>query len=235
VTLPQRRNPLAFPRAAEPVYPAFHPLNKDTYDHGFDLIGEIAEHKYDYQAVQGDPWLAIHNFPNYLRTSIDRVRSRAHKSSEPKPSISVVVACCIQRGVHDLSEYNDIKGLIAAKEKLDNQDNVSSLAEEFYSWWHAFKIGAPDSVRTGSVRQNIALPTHIKGTLHDLSDAIGMSDSSLAVLATMRIMSECSVSVRPEKMSEAVDEFLDRVSVRKSVADWWFSREPKNDPSKGNE
>jgi hypothetical protein len=235
MTLPKRRNPLAFPRPVEPVYPPFHPLNRDTYGYDFDLIAEIREHRYDYQAVQGDPWITMYNFPNYLSNSVDRVRVRARKPGEPKPSAYPVIACCIERGVQQLSEYNDIAGLIEVKSKFDNIEHMTPLAEEFYGWWQMFKIGAPDSVRSGSIRQNVPVPTHIKATLHDLAGELGMSDSSLAVLAVMQVMAECPAAVRPDHMTRTVEEFMTRVSVRKDMADWWFSRPSLNVATEGGQ
>ena len=188
-------------------------LNPASFAPEFDMVSELTHRRYDYTSK--DSWLAIYQFPGYLRTNLDRIRATVN----PKPGLSSTVACAIYGGVEVLAKHSDIQALIALRERLDTVQGVDAvMAEEVAGWFRRSPLGLPGSC--DSQRQNLTVPEPIKKTLHALASEIGMSFSSLALVACVVSVSnqKATFPQHAQQMSRSLERFLCRVRCRRVLS-----------------
>lgn len=172
------------------------------------ILDELTYRRADYEASTGDrEWLSIVSLPGVVYTAVDKLRARVRG---PKPGVIPTLNCCISHGVNTLRQNAHLRSLISLKLHFDQTDHENADAEEVVAeFFRNFKMtNIPGVTR----RQNIALPSSIRNALGTFADDLGMTESYLAVIASMYTLSG-QPTVHPatrRHMLNVVGEFLRR-------------------------
>lgn len=191
------------------------PLNPLTFVPPFDVLTELADNKDQYS---GDEQQTIYNFPDYLRTALDRVRARVVTTS--KPGLSPTITCCMSYGLEALSACEDVKTLLALRDRCDLTDNPDSwLVEEVAAIFRFFPLTLPDYSLSLSHKQNVALTESVKKDTAKISSDLGTSFSAIAILSVMITLVDqpCVMKERRENIQRIIDGFLRRAKIRRGV------------------
>jgi len=183
----------------------------------FDLLGELDANGADY--ICGDKWIAMTKFPNYVRTSLDRVRMR---TVPPRPEVSAALCACIRYGIRTFYASSDIQAIQAMKERAFISDDVGAdEVVELARWFADCPLTIPDWGDSGLKRQNVAIPEPIKKELDHLASEIGCTASDLSTFAVMVALADQPgvLEAHRDAMITAVQGFLMRMNRRRRKAE----------------
>lgn len=163
-------------------------------------------------------------FPAFLRTCVDRIRSRAAELSSSRPGISPAVTCCMMYGLQLIAGNAEVREMLQMKAQLDavsSDDLDAGDVDELAGWFRSFPLSVPDDRMIGVRRLNVNMPSIAKQMLHELSGELGASASTLAVIAVgVGIQTQpAMLEGHRESLDKMVDVFFRRVARRKRVAE----------------
>ena len=144
----------------------------------FDVLTELQR---DPRRFRGnDSCLSLYRYPSMLVTNIDRLRAQLPRQVGRNPTM----ACCLLRGVEDLSADPHVTQLAALKRELDTggHDADPEDWEDLMVWMRGYPYGLPSGF---GAKYSLWLPQEITESLSTLSSSIGLSLSSVAVLAIL--------------------------------------------------
>lgn len=186
-----------------------------TLTPSFDILSELATNR---DAYKGETQLSIYSFPEYLRTCLDRVRSRV--DDKDRIGLPITLSCCIHCGFQTLSSHEDIRSLIKLKRDFDQLDNVDAWTlQEVASIFSSFPLSLPDNTLSQTRKQNLTLHDNMKDAVYSLCGDLGASFSIIGTLCVMIALSD-QPAVLPEtqqQMEVAIEGFFKRVTIRKIV------------------
>lgn len=190
----------------------------------FDAARELADNLTHYS---GTEWVSLTVVPQFIRTCLDRIRSRVCELSSTgvgRPGISPTVACCMVYGLQLLAANPEVRSLLemkAALDALNSSDLDAADVDELAGWFRNFPLSVPDDRMIGVRRLNVTLPTTTKQLLYDLSSDLGASSSVLGVLALgIGIQTQPSMlDGHRDSLDAMVDTFYRRVGRRRRVAE----------------
>jgi len=185
-----------------------------------DLIHNLMHNKEDYL---GSEWLSLYQLPQYLLTILQRF---THPLS-PKPGLNPTISCCIAHGLSIIDNHREIQSLLLVRDQLNSLSTVSaSLADMASAWFRSFPLSVPDLPMTGFKRHNLCLPSYLKLSLNQTAGDLGLSLSTLAVLAAQLPLIN-QPTVLPEHSKSLLDSangFLKQVRIRRLfgqfLVDW---------------
>lgn len=189
-------------------------LDYDDMGPEFDVLYELAQHKGRYTG--GDQALGFRYFPDRIRTSLDRLRTRC----EWEASLSSVVSACIDYGVQILKNNEALENLLEVKRDIDMTDNIEAkYLHELAGWFRQF----PWSYESGK-RMLVQVPEFVKSEIDVFSGKIGMFSYSLAILAiTVTLSTQPAVLEADRKdFTLAVERFIRQAEVRAAVGKAWL-------------
>lgn len=206
------------PRAAVSLRPARSSVSFSPHSlsPSFDVVAELTTNR---DAYQGDEWFTLCTFPQFLRTSLDRIRRQV---PPPKPSLSLAVAACIANGVRVIGQHEDLRALGETKARLDVLKDVdAAYVDEVSVYFRTFPLGISDPAQTGVRRQNVKLPEDVHGDVLTVCDEVGLSASALCTLAVMVTLSSQDVILKghTRQLNDIVETFWRRAKLRRAMAE----------------
>ena len=179
----------------------------------FDVIHELRANYPVY--AEADAWLTMTDFPDAVRTALDKIQARCFQVGA-KPALAGVICACLAHGLEALYEHPDVVALGEVKDDFNKSDLEDAEAEEVLAGWlrvARMEVSIPGGSRR---RQNVRIPDALKGELFHLAAELGVTASSLGVLAIMLTLST-QEAVHPdqrERMAGAVAAFIRRIHWR---------------------
>ena len=87
----------------------------------------IHELRTNYSAYtkDADSWLSMTDFPDAVRTALDKIQARAFRLGS-KPAIAAVTCCCLAHGIEALYRHPDVHDLTEVKDALSNGSEAAS-------------------------------------------------------------------------------------------------------------
>jgi len=192
-------------------------MHPDDMSPVYDIVHELESYPTKYD---GDSWLSIRSLPSYLRTNLDRVR--AHTSNYS--SLSKVGCCAIAGGLGGIGANEEIRQLIKLRSRLGRMPaNADPYEyEDAIAWFRSFTIAVPNPTTYPNRRLNISLTEQVKQRLHQMSDGLGLTQSTLAGLAIMAVLADQPETLKGhrEMMAELMDSLVDRIRRRRRVGEF---------------
>lgn len=133
-------------------------FDRSSWRPPFDITEELASNRETYAGTEP---VTIYTFPTYLRTCLDRVRSRVVSTS--KPGLSPTITACLSSGISILGAQTEIRELLSLKERFDLIDNADAwLVDDLAAVFNFFPLSTSDRSMAGSGRQNVQLTSGVK-------------------------------------------------------------------------
>jgi hypothetical protein len=186
-------------------------VSASEFSEPFDLLSELEANG---EAHRGDKWMSVNKCPNFVRSSLDRVRARA---MPPKPEVGLAIACCIHFGVRRFYGSPDIQDFMAERQRALTADDLDADdQEELLAWFRRCRLSVPDWSDSEFRQQNVLIVESTKKQLGHLAAEIGTSSSVLATFALMDALAD-QPGVLPahrDAMRAAVEGFHARMRKR---------------------
>lgn len=211
-----------------PSFSSFMSLNPQApsdehleYTLNIDSISD--EIRDNAEKYQGAEWINISSFPTVLITVLNILCERI----DSRPSRNTIICCALSSGLSSLCGNKSIRDLLEIRSLAHNLPHDSTEVddlENLLNFLSSFNVGSPCQ-GSGRRQLTVRLTDWSKSHLHDVSDKLGVSMSTLAVYSIMATVSLEPEHVHPDRIREfqlSVRKLLRMVWRRGRIAGAWI-------------
>lgn len=172
----------------------------------FSLLDDIRTAQQQHSSTKER--IALHQFPSYVTTNIRRVLARGNHN---RADWSLALSCLLWRGLLRYAALPAAKALGDALLALDVDDNLGTVAaEQIEMWRRGCRFASQDPTHSMGFERvrGWKAPEHVHVELYERAGRLGLSGSSLGVVAVMAAL-EGQEGVLPDHgryMREAVEQ-----------------------------
>jgi hypothetical protein len=174
------------PGAAPPPPPRLGSSSPEALvpDTPYSLLDDLRQASQQHAGTPKEK-VSLYQFPSYLATNLRRVlaRNRNHRADW-----AVALSCLVWQGLARYSALPAAQSLSAGLLALDTDDDLATVAaEQVETWRRGFRFSISDPSHTLGLERcrSFRAPEHIQAELHDLAGRLGLSGSTLGVVAVM--------------------------------------------------
>lgn len=172
----------------QPRMATSHPDAMVAADLPYSLLDDIRQAQAQHAGAREK--VALYGFPSYLATNIRRVLAR---NPSHRADWSVALSCLVWQGLLRYAGLATTKSLSAALLDLDTDDGLEAVAgEQIELWRRGFKFVVQDPTHTMGVERcrRFVAPEHVHAELHDMAGRLGLSGSTLGIMAIMAALED---------------------------------------------
>ena len=162
----------------------------------------------DREIYEGKEFLRIRQVPHFIVSGMRGIAEQIN----PVPPLSVVASCCISEGLKSLKKRSEVKRLLELYTLIYTDIMYDAIDVDYYedltAWLSHYQMSVPNISMGQANDQAYRLPEVLKAELVKISDAMGMAQTSLALICIVSALSNQSQIHESRRFS-----MLDMVSV----------------------